>query len=742
MAQSSSDRARLPVKFVGLGEGEPPPRIAVYQLDSVGRPTRKIGVSDGEALEFTEPLETQRVIALGPDVENLAELTADGLVSYHVPRLIDQWRKDGLILGAGILDRIRFHYICVDGTVSKCRPWFWDYLTHPTLQGMFRLAQPARIKPITADLEVHRFFPLVCQPICDGIVEVYERECCCHRIIRIPELIEHLHEILVKIPIPLPDPPPRPPSAARSTADHAAGSARQRPPDSAGQEAPRPVRRSSGEAVRRLRRVARDAGVGRSRVPARASLPVRVRVLLQHAQGRRGGHPARRSFRVLLPRTQSGQGLELLRTYAFKVKQSLNGVWTVVYDGVNAGAFFAEDESADLHVFNPKARPCAESPGTPPPNGGTPFVMLEYVGKQGTHHFNFPAQTAVSQVGALDDDDGTITFDAVPDRPWGGGLGLRLWVSPELKGVVHYYRFKVVAVNDAGSAVGTPVVLDSSVTWDKYVDVGASVITQPELLGPNPVGSEQGLFVVPYWSSPDHRYLSSQLHQSWNTAQATFPDGKYMLILELFDSAGNRVKPTTAPGPGTPKNFEFRRWSSTATTAAANFADAAHVFWVDNTPVGGDIVDLRKGLFPNTGECQFLTGTKDSTFSIGFRAYHVHGVDHAGNGDKNSFMEGYSIRWTRGLNGSTGVLGASPAGGDNHTDVGETGDPAASGTNTFEEMLTRSDGSVLSKCSFSLTLTVSAKHFDGVNPIAAYGYQETAAFALEILPPSPPVVTP
>ena len=73
------------------------------------------------------------------------------------------------------------------------------------------------------------------------------------------------------------------------------------------------------------------------------------------------------------------------------------------------------------------------------------------------------------------------------------------------------------------------------------------------------------------------------------------------------------------------------------------FADAAHVFWVDNTPVGGDIVDLRKNGIPNTAECQFMTDVASSTFAIGFRAFHVHGVEHAGNGDDNSFMWHYGI---------------------------------------------------------------------------------------------------
>jgi hypothetical protein len=296
--------------------------------------------------------------------------------------------------------------------------------------------------------------------------------------------------------------------------------------------------------------------------------------------------------------------------------------------------------------------------------------------------------------------------------------------------MVKYYRLKVVAVNDAGAPTGTPTVLNGSVTWDKFVDVPGDIVRAPEVLGPVTVGAEHDLFHVPYWSSPSHRYLSGQFHQIWNTPQ--FADGKYLLLIEVFDAAGARIKPSGATGPGAAHPFQFRRWTSPADTDPVPFADAAHVFWLDNTPVGGDIVDLRKNGVENTGECQFMSGPGTTTFAVGFRAYHVQGVQHAGNGDDNSFMWFYDISWQRGLNGSTGALGPAPSGGTNHTDVGETGGAVASGSETFANLL-----GPRPKCTFSVTLRVRAKHFTGSSQIQAYNYEETASFALEIPTPSP-----
>jgi hypothetical protein len=191
-----------------------------------------------------------------------------------------------------------------------------------------------------------------------------------------------------------------------------------------------------------------------------------------------------------------------------------------------------------------------------------------------------------------------------------------------------------------------------------------------------------------------------------------------MLILEVFDAAGARIKPNGAAGPGAGKPFEFRRWSSDTVTANVPFADCAHLFWIDNLKVFGDIEDLRQNGVRNSDECQFMSGTPNDQFSIGYRAYHVNGISNT-----DSFMYWHTITWQRGLNGATGNLApeVSPT-----TDAGEGGAAAQSGSASFGTML-----GINKRCSFSVTLSVYAKHWNGGTRISAYDYYETASFALD-----------
>lgn len=738
MKSSNQKPLNLSVTFVGLKDGEQVPRFAAYLIDSAGRATKKVGGYDGKTLNLGSDVAS--LVAFGPDVEDFKTLPKESLVSYRLSQKLDLWRKLGIVLPRDIWDRFHFQFACVSGSVRKCRPWYWDLLDIVELRPMFELAQIARIKPITAELLPHVLFPLNCQPLCDGIITIYERECCCHHI-HIPDLLGRLRDLLDILPIPIPDPIPHPfpdPDPFPQLPDIA----RMRPQ----------LLRAKARAVQQ-RRTTLDLAAVPPELLHQDYLALRVlpdeaaRIYVQarpylfpifcqcstREVGQTPIQPGGNFDFCYLRVRHPPHPRHCVTTYAYKIRQLVNGVLTVVYDGLAAHEYFSAGTPANIRTYNPQARVCADGPGDPPPNDGAAFVMLEHVGRYGTFHFNYPPQTAVSQVAPLDPNDGTYTTSYAPDCPWGGALGLRLWFSPELEPIVKYYRLNVFAVNASGAPVGMPMVLGDTVSWDKLVDVPGDVVRVPELLGPIPAADiasgEPNLFRVPYWGSPNHRYLSGQFHQVWNTAEPRFGNGKYMLVIEVFDANGNRVKPNGAAGPGTARAFQFRRWMSATDTDPVPFADAAHVFWLDNTPVGGDIVDLRQNGVANSAECQFMTQLPGTTsqFAIGFKAYHVNGVEDTGLNDSNSFMWRYDIGWQRGLNGATGALGPAPSAGNNHTDVGENGVAVPSGSASFASMLGGH-----AKCTFSVTLHVRAKHFTGSSRIDAYDYWETASFALEI----------
>ena len=407
------------------------------ELDTAGRPARKLGSYDGKVLKLD--LGDARSVALGPDVKDFKALPKESLVSYRPAQKIDLWRKQGIVLPRDIWDRFDFHFACVTGTVRKCRPWFWDLLADLRLAPMFELAQVARIKPITAELQPHILFPISCQPLCDGIIEIYERECCCHHI-HIPILLDRLRDLLDILPIPIPYPIPEPipgPDPAPFGPQFLRAKARaiqQRktpldlaavPPENLYQD------------YLALRAMPVDAA--RLYVLERSYLfPI-----FCHCSVRKVGQTpiqpgGQFDFCYLRAHHHPHHG-HCVTTYAYKIKQLINGVLTVVYDGLAAHQYFGAGVPADIRSYNPQAHACADGPGDQPPNDGLPFVMLEHIGSYGSFHFNFPAQTGVSQVGALGADDGTYSASYAPDCPWGGGLGLRLWFSPELEPIVKYY---------------------------------------------------------------------------------------------------------------------------------------------------------------------------------------------------------------------------------------------------------------------------------------------------------------
>ena len=747
---------KFPLTLAGAGPNEALPVLALYALAD-GEPAQKIAAAADGSLSFDPGRVKGQTLAIGPDAD-VAALDTANLMRVRADQVLDQWARTGIIIPRERWWPLMTETLCVSGDVRKCRPWYQGptYVKAralPTKLGV--QAQPLVASPFDLSASVIAL-PIGCLPLCDGVVEIYERVCCCPTI-DWHDLIDRLHDVLRDLPVlvqwpvpPIPDPGPFIPDSIPGNIPiprPVIGVA----PDIAarGRIAPRLSPRPAASlpplpditctipseriyedylALRKLRPAEVAAFVDRR--------PYLSAYLCQCSVRKVGEVPIQPGgefdFCYRRPRQWHLPWQRCWTTYAYTVRQMIGGGWVTVYDGLAGQDYFAAGEVAHLHTSHPKARPCGDGPTPPDPGDGTAFVMLEHVGGAGTKHFNFPVQTGLSNMANLAPNSGLINFAGVPDCPWATGLGLRLWSSPTLDGIVVFYRIKAVPINAAGNPAGAPVTLAGPVSWQRFITVNGQVVTTTTSLAvaPADVGGEVGLYRMPYWSG-GMDWLAGQYHQIWDTTAPDFPNGKYLLLLELFGPGGARIKPAGAPAgdPGTARPFQFRRWTAPTITANVPFADCGHVFWINNRKVTGDIVDLRKNGLPSTNECQFMSGPGTTTFSVGFRAFHLEGVTTGGGlGDTNSFMASYALTWQRGLNGPSGTI---------ETGTADQGELATEASNTLLFSLLLGafppTHSAHNRCTFSVHLHVDAKHTNGGGFIDAYDYDETASFALEIV---------
>ena len=632
------------VAFVGLGADENPPATALYRYAPKKRAFEKVARVDGGRLPG-DPDELEGVdVAVGPDVDDVKRLDPATLLRYRGDQVLEDWLRRGILHPGRPLE------LCCErssasagGCASAVRGGTIWWSHRITRRGARRPSSASSAAPADAGRRpVDANYPSA---------------------LPLPAAVRrHRRSVRARLLLP--------PHHLRRSARSPARGARADPDRDrlSGPAEPIPARsrdrigRGRAPPPRRPGPRARAAGgSGRCTRQGATREHHRLRARLPGLSGVAPAAAARREAYVLArpyltayicscairkvgqafiapggtfdfcywrPRRPVSHS-HCFTTFAYRVKQQIGGVWVTVYDGVAGHDYFAQGEEADLHTSNSQARPCGDGPEPPDPGEGLPFVMLEHVTGAGTHHFNFPVQSALSQVGALAVNSGLYDFGGVPDCPWASGLGLRLWVSPSLEGTVVYYRFKVVAVNAAGAAVGTPDILDAPVAWSRFVTVPGDVVTTSTGLAANPadVGGQEGLFTVPYWSG-GMNWLSGQYHQTWNTTDQA--DGNYLLVLELFGPGGARIKPNGAPAgdPGAAEEPSSSAAGKRQATPPTCHSPIAHM------SSGSTTRRRRRHRRPQEEpRCQHRrvpvhVGTRGTTtFSAGFRAYQWMGDD-------------------------------------------------------------------------------------------------------------------
>lgn len=95
----------MQVYFTDLEPGQGCPAFAMYEIDAMGRPVRKLAVSRLDRLFWVSGFGRAEWVGLGPDLEDFSVLPADALARYRVATVRELWKHIGLRLSQTIWRR-------------------------------------------------------------------------------------------------------------------------------------------------------------------------------------------------------------------------------------------------------------------------------------------------------------------------------------------------------------------------------------------------------------------------------------------------------------------------------------------------------------------------------------------------------------------------------------------------------------------------------------------------------------
>ena len=241
--------------------------------------------------------------------------------------------------------------------------------------------------------------------------------------------------------------------------------------------------------------------------------------------------------------------------YAYIVKQKLGLFTFTIYNGVSANIWYDYDDEPTLTSYSPFAFACRDN-GDP---GDGAYVFLDLIGDTESWNLKTPNATSATSVAAPTYNDGLAFPSPTPaaavgtylNRNWGGTLKLNYKFSEDLRLIgAKYYRISVTESDPAGNPVGDPQYLAAPPEWEKSVPDGmggADIV--PVSLGPNSVGEQNSLCLIPYDNGPAPNggdWNAGQYHGYLNTNDPRWndPDKRYLITVEVFDDAGQRLRPT------------------------------------------------------------------------------------------------------------------------------------------------------------------------------------------------------
>lgn len=707
------------IVLTGADPGSPLPELMVAAISDTSEIIDSAEVTaDGRYDLPAAALKKAARIVIGPRTTDVQQLLKVGM-RLRPADYAAAIRDNLLDIAPGLWKGWRRLTTCVSGRVRHCiRPrWWFEELASAAVVPLRPLRPGFLPGPAIRPLPDLLSLPFRCETVCNGVVEVYRRRCCCTPWIiddpRLPGLLAELDD-LVRIPV-LPD-PPRPPIVV--------GPWPGPDPSPLADELPVFLRDGTMDELR-LNAAQDRAALTRLAPPQRIEY-ISARPWLR-CRGTACGAPTLVASGNILPDGRFNicwrEFPVLLRPgchweYAYVVKQTLDGITRTIYNGLVANAWFKGSDNATLNSYAPWAFSCREN-GEP---GTGAFVFLDKIGGFESHRLATPTSTGWDRVAAPVYNSGLADPAASPaaavgqlrDRNWGGTLALTYMFSEDLRSApvgARYYRVSVTAADATGAPVGTRHYHDAPVSW-RYAKAmpGGGVSILSETLGPlPPVGGRDFLYTIPYDADKD--WLAQQAHAFINTTDPRWSDPatRHLITIEIFDKDGNRLRPTgTTPmepaAPGAAVPFTFRRWRvPTGAMDNVPFAALTHLFWWDNRPLQADLMAFTSNGTASTQQCLFLDGPGTTQFGVQYVAYHPNPM----------FKLYHNISYIRGLGAGGGSL--------------ETNNPANvvaptnSATQSLTDMLgTYEDppGTIVprKRCAFAVTLRLDGKMTDGASP--------------------------
>ena len=744
------------IVLTGLAPDEQTQNLVVHLTDASLNPLKTLGVDDNGNVELhQDELKEIAYVAIASASEKPETLTRDTIVLLRARQVMNWLRKsDTIELARGRWERLFPIRRCISGRVRACRR-FWPRLDTVSANlparavlpeadnsaAVTSAAAPIRLDSFNAGLATFNpglaselIAPSRCFPVCEGVVEVYLRRCCWRPFVvfdpRIDDIIRHL-EAIPWPPIPTPDPGPlglRPIGPRPGPG-----------PD------PAPILRG-GDVDELTINARRDLLALRS-LPA-SERPAYIESRPYFRPLFSCGTPKLVGSGFLQPEGEFQVCWRWFPTFlpancneevAYVVKQLIDGVTVTIYDGRLAGRWYNLGDTPTLTTYDKRALAC-RGDDTPPVPGAV--VFLELIGDTESNQLESPAPNGWDRVntpafnsGLLFPATAAAAKGVLRNCNLGGTLNLLYRFSEPLRGVgAKYYRLTVQPADVNGNPTGTAQRIGPpNSQWRKFRFSEGSIQVVAVPLAAGPVASgETDLWTIPYDAdlkgdpAVSEEWLANQFHGQIDTTK--FTDGKYLLTVEVFDAAGQRLRPTGADGAGTEAPFQYKLWQKSAGTdlfPSVAFAGLTHMLWWDNRFGVGDIegVDVTDSPTP-VGTCLFLRGPATAKLMIRHRAYHPEPM----------FFHNYSLTAFRGLEGAVNSPPAIVNGNlpvpDAAANAGKPPAAAALSTGTeFSALL-----GTHPRCSFAVNLTMSLKTTNGY--VSGFLYQgnlrDTVAFALEI----------